>query len=95
MLPSIVCKISSSHHTFYSAKARTIPPTIAMLPAMCVAAAFVEAGVTDEEVELPVTVALVLVPVVVEVSLVKVVPEVPFELELVATVADAVEFELV
>ena len=71
MLPSVVCKTSSPNRALYSARARTIPPIIAKLPAICVAAAFVLTGVADE-VELCVAVALVLVPVVVELTLVKV-----------------------
>lgn len=50
-----------------------------MLPAMCVAAAFVETGEADVEVELPV--AEVLVLVLVDETLVKVVERVPFLLE--------------
>jgi len=57
---------------------------MAMLPAICVAAALVETGETDE-VELPVA----------EVALVSVVERVRFELEVGARVADAlVEFPL-
>jgi len=71
----------------YRANARTIPPTMAMLPAICVAAALVETGEIDE-VELPVA------EVLVEVALVIVVERVTFELEVGARVADVLEFEL-
>lgn len=72
----------------YRANARMIPPTMAMLPAICVAAALVETGEADE-VELPVA------EVLVEVPLVSVVERVTFELEVGARVAVAlVEFAL-